>query len=257
MSLTVCISSLLLFMAGLQEAWENSLAFSLQQKTEILCLEIHVQAVVVGVDILTDKWWMLLVFQGQGSLFLWQELEAWQPAGYMFCSLAGEVKKWNQKLLYEVSDSLPRSLAIIFFSAFIWNAGASSFSEKGLERRETVHGFGDVQICSIWAVGSAPLGAVNSEHPQLMLPNPCFMGCSCFKGWLITWEVLHGTLPLLLDPSVWCAGCSYFTREGEVIIQFNSTCTSVTELLISYFSPCTLPNFLALKEFSHSCCVMC
>lgn len=42
-----------------------------------------------------------------------------------------------------------------------------------------------------------------------------------------------------------------------MIIQFNSTCTSSTELLISYFSSCTLPNFLALKEFSHSCFVMC
>lgn len=83
-------------MAGLQAAWENSIFSSAENWNT---LQMHVQAVVVGMDILTGKWWMLLVFQGQGSLFLWQELEASQPAGYMFFSLAGEGKKENQKLL--------------------------------------------------------------------------------------------------------------------------------------------------------------
>lgn len=188
MGLAVFISFLLLFMAGLQAAWESSLAFSLHQKT--LCLGVHVRAVVVGMDILTDKWWMLLVFQGQGSLFLGQELEASQPAGNTIFSLAGEVKKENQELC-----TLPGSLAIIFFSAFIWRFFI--YWKGPLEETDPAW----CGKCSdVWAVGSAAFRAVNSEPGQLKLPDPGLMENSVSKGGWYPGRFLHGALPFLLDP---------------------------------------------------------
>lgn len=101
--------------------------------------------------------------------------------GYMFFSWARDVKEKNHMC------TLPGSLAIIFFSAFIWRFFI--FWKGTLEETDPA-----------WCAIRSDVWVVNSEPGQLMLPDPCLMECSVLKGGWCPGKFLHGALPFLLHP---------------------------------------------------------